>query len=104
MGLCSLHVHFSSTDLLFCGLGKTIAWAIAATLGGTSAFPTLTVGPCLGGIGQSSLASNRFVEADMMLGHGMSSLTWRVGTLGTVSGCCLCGDAHQLGVEGFFST
>ena len=45
MGQCGPHVHFSSTGLLFCGLGITIA----ATLGGTSAFSTFTVGGCTGG-------------------------------------------------------
>ena len=32
IGQCSPHVHFSSADLFFCGLSKTIAWGIACTL------------------------------------------------------------------------
>ena len=55
-----------------CGLGKTIAQGIAATLGGTSAFSTFTAGVCIGEIGQSALASNRFIEAGMVLGQGVS--------------------------------
>ena len=82
MGQGSPHVHFSSVGLLFCSLGKTIVWGIAATLGGTSAFSTFTVGVCIGGIGQSPLASNRFMEAGMVLGQGVSSLKWKVGALG----------------------
>ena len=68
MGQCGPHKHFSSADLLFSGLGKTIAQGIAATLGGTSS--TFTVGVCVGGIGQSALALNRFVEAGTVLGQG----------------------------------
>ena len=87
MGQCHPHVHFSSTGLLFCGLGKTVAWGIAATLGGTSAFSTFTVGVCVGGIGQLALALNRFVEASTVLGQGVFSLTWKVGALGIASDC-----------------
>ena len=46
---------------------------MAATLDGTSAVSILTAGVSLGGIGQSALASNRFVEAGMVLGHGVPS-------------------------------
>ena len=77
---------------------------MAATLGGTYAFSILTVGVCVGGIGQSDLALNKFVEAGMVLGHGLSSLTWKVGALGIASGCCLCWGGLQLGAEGFSST
>ena len=77
-----------------------MAWGIAATLGGTSAFPTFTVGVCVGEIGQSALALNRFMEAGMVLGQGVSSLTWKVGALGIASGC----GGLQLGAEGFSST
>ena len=96
MGQCSPHVHFSSTDLLFCGLGKTTAWGIAATMGGTSAF---SVGGCIGGIGQSDLALNRFMEAGTVLGQGVSSLTWKTGALGEASSC----GGLQLGAEEFSS-
>ena len=82
MGQCNPHVHFSSANLLFCDLGKTIAWQIAANWGGTSVFSTFTVGAGIGGIGQSALASNRFMEAGIVLGQGVSSLTWMVGVLG----------------------
>ena len=76
--------------MLFGGLFKTIAWGMAATLGGTSAFSILTAGVCVGGIGQSALALNKFVETGMVLGHAVSSLTWKIETLGMASGCCLC--------------
>ena len=56
-------------------------------LGGTSVFSTFTVDADVGGIGQSALASNRFVEAGTVLGQGVSSLTWKVGALGIASGC-----------------
>ena len=36
----------------------------------------------------------------MVLGQGVSSLTWKVGALGVASGC----GGLQLGVEGFSST
>ena len=98
MGQCSPHVHFSSFDLLFSGLGKTIAQGIAATLGGT--FSTFTAGVCERGIGQSALASNRFVEVGTVLGQGVFSLTWKVGALGVASGY----GGLQLVVEGFSST
>ena len=42
------------------------------------------------GNGQSALASNRYVEAGTVLGHGVSSLTLKIGALGIASGCCLC--------------
>ena len=94
MGQCSTHVYFSST-----GLYITIAQGIAATLGGTSPFSTFTVGGCVGGIGQSALALNRFMEVGMVLGQGVSSLSWKTGALGVASGCGVL----QLGVEGFSS-
>ena len=77
---------------------------MAATLGGTFAFCTLTVGVCIGGIGQSALALIRFMEAGMVLGLGVSSLTWKVGALGMASGCGLCWEGLQLGAEEFSST
>ena len=75
MGQCSPHVHFFSVDLLFFGLGETIVWGIAATMGGTSVFSTFTAGFGMRGIGQSALVLNIFVEAGMVLGQGLSSLT-----------------------------
>ena len=69
------------------------------TLGGTSTFSAFTVDGCVGGIGQSALTLNRFVEAVMVLGQGVYSLTWKTGTLGVASGCC----GLQLGAEGFSS-
>ena len=38
----------------------------------------------------------------MVLGHGVSSLTWKVVTLGAASGCCLYWGVLQLGAEGYF--
>ena len=80
MGQCGPYAHFSPTCL-----GKTIAWGIAAIWGGTSVFSTFTVSVGVGGIGQSALASDRFMEAGKVLGQGVSSLTWKVGALG--AGC-----------------
>ena len=100
IGQCSPHVHFSSADLLFCGLEKTIAWEIAATQGATSVFSTFILGAGIGDISQSALASNRFVEAGMVLGQGVSSATWKVEALGAASGY----GGLQLGAEGFSST
>ena len=56
------------------------------------------------GFGQEVLASNRIVEAGMMLGHGVSSLVWRVVTVHVASDCCLCWGMLQLGTDGFSST
>ena len=39
----------------------------------------------------------------MVLGHGVSSLTWKVETLGRVSGCCIFCGILQLGTDGFSS-
>ena len=64
-----------------------MAQGIAAIWGGTSVFSAFTVAAGIGVIGQSALASNRFVETGMMFGQGVSSLTWKVGTLGAASGC-----------------
>ena len=66
-------------------LGITVAWGIAATWGGAS----VSVGAGVGGIGQSALASNKFVEADSMLVPGVPSLT---GALGMA----LCGGGLEL--------
>ena len=71
MGQCSPHEHFSTTCL-----GITIAWGIAAAWGGTSVF---TVGAGVGGIGQSILASNMFLETDPVLGQRVASLTRALG-------------------------
>ena len=73
-GQCGPHVHFSSGEL-FCSLGKTIAWGIAATWGGTSIFSTFTLGAGIRGICQSALALNRFMEPGTVLGQRVSSLT-----------------------------
>ena len=88
----------------FCGFFKTIAWGMAATLCGMSAFSILTAGVSVGGICQDIRASNRFMEAGMVLAHGVSSLTWKVETLGIASGCCLCWGVLQQGAEEFSST
>ena len=100
MGQCSPHLHSSSTGLLHWDLFNTSVLGIAATLGGTSAFSILTtVGVSVGRIGQDALASNRFVEAGMVLGHGVFSLFWRVVTVAAASGCCSWG-LLQLWVNG----
>ena len=74
MGQCGPLEHFSTTCL-----GITIAQGFAATWGGASVF---TVGAGIGGIGQSFLASNKFLGADPVLGQGVASLG---GTLGMSS-------------------
>ena len=56
-------------------LGITIAWGITAVWGGTSVF----VGADVGGIGQSALALNKFMEADSVLGQVVPSLNEALG-------------------------
>ena len=74
---------------------------MVATLSRTSVFSILTtVGVSVGGIGQDALTSNKFVEAGLILGHGVSSLF--CGAAG--SDCCLGLGVLQLGAEGFSST
>ena len=97
-------MYIFSAGLLLSGLFRTIAWGMAATLGQTSVSSISTVGVSVGGIDQFALASNRFVETGMVLGHGVSSLTWMAVTLGVASGCCLCWVVLQLGTEGISST
>ena len=82
MGQCGLHVHFCSTCL-----GINTAWGIAAVWGGTSVFSTFTEGAAVGITGRPALASNSFLEVGMVLGQGMSCLTWKVGALGIASSC-----------------
>ena len=50
---------------------------VVANLGGllfSACSILITVGASVGGIGQDALASNKFLEAGMVLGHGVSSL------------------------------
>ena len=71
MGYCGPHEHFSATCL-----DITISWGITVTWGGASVF---TVGACVGAgvgeIGKSFLVSNKFSEADPVLGQGVPCLT-----------------------------
>ena len=102
MGQCSPHLHSSSAGLLLWGLFDTRAHGMAATLGGifSSAFSILiTVGVSVGGIGQDALALNKFVEAGMVLGHGVSSLFCGVVAVTAGSGCCSSWELLQLGAE-----
>ena len=55
-------------------LGMTIAWGIATTCSGASVF-IVGVGAGVEGMGQTSLALNKFSEADPVLGQGVASLT-----------------------------
>ena len=74
-GKCSPHPNFSSA-FPWGGL-FIIVWGIAATLGGvfsSAFFILIAVGASIGGIGQDALASKKFVEAGMVLGHGVPSL------------------------------
>ena len=101
MGQCSPHPHISSA-LPWRGL-FTIAQRMASILGGifSSAFLVLmAVGTSVGGIGQDALASNKFVEAGMVLGHGVSFLFCRAVAVTAVSGCCSSWELWQMGVEG----
>ena len=101
MGQCSLYLHSSSAGLLLWGLFNTKAWGMAAILGGTPVFSFLTtVGVSVGEIDQDALASNKFVEAGIVLGHGVSSLFCGA----AATGCCLSWGVIQLGVEGFSSS
>ena len=76
MGHCGPHPHISSANL-FC----TITLGVAASFGGVfssdfSILMKVVVGTSftLGGIGHDTLATNKFVEARTVFGHGMSSL------------------------------
>ena len=59
----------------------------------TSGFPgfscagvtTLTMGVGDGGVGQSSLASNKFMSVGSIVGHGVSSLILKIGAWGASS-------------------
>ena len=68
MGQCGPQEHFSVACL-----GITMAWGIAATWGGISVLMVgAGVGTGGGGIDQSFLVSNKFYEADPVLGQGCS--------------------------------
>ena len=94
-----------SAGLLFWFLFSIMAWAIAACFGGVfSVFSVLTkvgVGTpfTLGGIGHDTLATNRFVEASVVFGHGLSSLVIEAENVVAVVGCCAIGRLVQLGVN-----
>ena len=87
---CADEAVQSPSTFFFCWpvvLFNTRAWGMAATLGGNSIFSTLTtVYVSVRGIDQDALASNRFAEAGMVLGQGVSSLFWRVVTVATALG------------------
>ena len=75
MGQYSPHEHFSVTCF-----GVSIAQGITATWGGASVFTVgAGVGAGVGGSGQSFLVSNRFSEADPVLGKGVPCLTGALG-------------------------
>ena len=75
MDQCSPHEHFSVACL-----GITMAWGMAAILGGSSVLMVgAGVGTGVGGIGQSFLVSYRFSEADPALGQGVPCLTGALG-------------------------
>ena len=116
-GLCTdgslwSHPYISSADLLFSSnLFCTIAWGIAASFGGVFSFDfsVLTkvgVGTSftLGGIGHDDLATNKFVEAGTVFGHGVSSLVGgavNVTVVVALGCCCAVGGLLQLGWMGF---
>ena len=69
----------------------TITWGMAVPLGGvfSSAFSVLVaVRASIGEIGQDALASNRFVEAGMVLDHGVCSLFCGAVAVTAALGCC----------------
>ena len=72
-------------------LGITIVWGITATWGGASVF---TVGAGEGGIGQSFLISNRFSEADPVLGQEVPCLTGALGMSSSSGGLELCMEGY----------
>ena len=56
--------------------GITMAWGITVTWCGASVFTVgAGVGAGVGGIGQSFLISNKFLDADPVLGQGVFCLT-----------------------------
>ena len=75
MGQCGPHEHFSVTCF-----GVTITQGIAAIWVGASVFTVgAGVGAGVGGIGQLFLVSNKFSEADPVLGQGVPCLTGALG-------------------------
>ena len=58
------------------------------------------MGASVGGIGQDALASNKYVEAGMVLDHGVSPLFCGAVAVTAASGCYLSWGLLQLGVEG----
>ena len=95
MGQCGRHPHAFSAGLLLWGLFSIVAWGTAACFGGVffSASSVLTmvgVGTLftLGGIGHDALATNKFVEAGILFGHGVSSLVVGAVNVTAVVGCC----------------
>ena len=63
-------------------------------------FHLTTVATSFGGIGQDTLASNKFMEADMVLDNGMSTLLCGSMAVTAASGCCSSWGLLPLGVEG----
>ena len=105
-GFCADGAVQSPSTLFFC---LVLGWlvyhcrGIAATLGGvfSSAFSILiAVGASIGGIGQDALASNKFMEASMVLGHGVSFLFCGAVVVTPASGHCSTRGLLLLGVEG----
>ena len=73
-------------------LGITMAWGIAAILGGSSVLMLEAgVGTGVGGIGQSFLVLNRFSEPDPALCQGVSCLNWALGMSSSGGGLEFCG-------------
>ena len=63
---------------------------MAATLGGifSSAFSALTMGMSFDGMGHDTLASNKFVEGGLVLGHEASSVFCGAVAVTAALGCC----------------
>ena len=113
MGHCGPHPHASSVGLLFWGLFSIRPQGIAAYFGWvfSSAFSALTkvgVGTSftLGRIGHDALATNKFVEAGIVFGHGVSSLVGGAVDAAVVValGFCTIGGLPQLGMNGLSSS
>ena len=111
MGHCGPHPYASSAGL-FWGLFSIRAWGIAACFGGVffSAFSVLTkvgIGTSFtfGGIDHYSLVTNKFLEASIVSGHGVSSLVSGAVDVAVVValGCCAIGGLLHLGVNGLSS-
>ena len=107
MGQCSPHLHSSSAVFLFWSLLSIRALGIAACFGGvfSSVFSILIKGGCwdfisIEGIGHDALAMNKFIQAGMGFGHGVSYLFCGAVAVAAALGCCYSVGVLLFGAEG----